>query len=141
MLPRFLAGAGTVTASGISGLEAGSYIGGILAAAIAGIALYFTIAAANRAKRKEYRDEITAAEQRGAAAAFGSKEFQDALAAARREGNAATRQAMEARLRNLLDEVQETRDERDFYREKYFDVGGRQLPPPRRNTDEDPETD
>lgn len=61
------AGAATVTVSAISGLEAAGYLGGVIGAVVALAALYVTISANNRTRRRESEDEIQEAYDRGAA--------------------------------------------------------------------------
>lgn len=51
--------------SALTGLEAAGYLGGIVGTFVAIIALYVTIAANNRQKRKEYEQEIEAAYRKG----------------------------------------------------------------------------
>ena len=104
---RLVAGAGTVGSAAISGLEAAGTVGGIVASVAAILTLWAAISANNRAKRKEYAEEIDKAKAEG-------------------------RREVEGRLRELIDELTEARNERDFYREQWAKFGG-PLPPSKGN--------
>lgn len=105
---RLMASAGMVGSSAISGLEAAGTVGGIVASVAAILTLWAAIAANNRAKRREYADEIDKAKADG-------------------------RREVEGRLRELIDELTEARHERDFYREQWAKYGG-PLPPSKGDT-------
>lgn len=96
---RLIGGAGTVGSFAISGLEAAGTVGGILGVVAAILTLWVTIGANNRAKRREYADEIDRAKTEG-------------------------RRELEARLREVIDELTEARHERDFYRDQWAARGG-----------------
>ena len=55
----------TVGGSALSGLEAGSAVGGVLAGIAAIVGLFLTIFSMNRSNRRAYDREIREAEQRG----------------------------------------------------------------------------
>ena len=107
---RAAGGSASVVASGLSGLEVAGTVGGIIGVLAAVVTLWVTISASNRAKRREYMTE---------------------LRQARADGADEERRTADARIRNLVDELKQARHERDFFRNRYFSGGGRQLPPPR----------
>lgn len=107
---RLIAGSATIGSAAIGGLETAGAIGGIIGVAAAVLTLTATIAANNRARRKEYAEEIRGAEQRG---------FDQA------------RRAADARIRNLVDELKEARGQRDFYQQQWAARWGEPPPPPK----------
>lgn len=108
MLAHVAGRAGTVGLAALSGWETAGGIGGVVTALAAAVTLVITVSANNRSRRREYENEIRAAEQRGSDAA---------------------RQSLDPRIRNLIDELEQARHDRDFYRQAYIEQGGRPLPP------------
>lgn len=107
---RLIAGSGTVGSAAIGGLDAAGTVGGIVAAAVTVGGLWLTISTNNRAKRREYREEIEAAERRGEKTA-------------------------DSRIRELVDELKEARNERDRYWQQWAASRGRELEQPPKGTE------